>query len=111
MHERIAVALRSRRMQKSRAVFVRDFECVLCSHRPYAQGLNRQAKIFRRAGGRCEIKNVIDGARIESSANIPLFKPEARLMCKMVKILPIAGGEIVDSENRVSLRQEPVSKV
>jgi hypothetical protein len=50
-------------------------------------------------------------ARIETRADVPLFKPEARIAGEMDKVLPVSGGHIVHAENGVAVAQQAVGKV
>jgi hypothetical protein len=92
-------------------VLARDFKCILYAYRAYSQGLNRQAQIFRGAGGRCKVENIIDLPSFEGIANIPLLELETRFTGQMRQVFKGTCRKIVDSENRMAHPQESIRKV
>ena len=103
MLERIAVALRSGRVEKAGTVSGRDFEGVFRAHGAHPQGFDSQAEILRRAGRRGEVEDVVHRAGIEGLADVPLLEAEARLTGQVGQVFRAAGGEVVDAENGVAL--------
>jgi len=60
MNQRVAITLGSRREQEGRFFRFREPKGVVGAERTNFQGRDRQLEIINRAGGRSEMKNVID---------------------------------------------------
>ena len=91
-------------MQKAGAISSGDFQGVFDADGAHPQGLDRQAKILRRAGRRGKVEDVVHRARIERLADVALFKAEARFAGQVGQVFPVAGGEVIDADNGVALR-------
>src|ERR1700679_4249427 len=98
-------------MQKTSAMVERNFERVPGAHRADAQRLNAQAQVLRRACRGSKIEDVVHWSRVEGLADILLFKTKARFAPQVGQIIEIAGGEIVDSENRMTGGQQAIGEV
>src|ERR1039457_3340273 len=86
MHFRVAIALRRRRMQEFRPIFLRDIERVASPHRTRHQGLDTQPAVVDRARRRCEIEYIVNPPWIEGLTDILLQKFETGFMPKMFDV-------------------------
>jgi hypothetical protein len=106
--ERVSVAFGSGSVQKASAIFVRDLERGFGSGRTCAQRFDRQAQVFRRAGWRCKIENIVHAPGIERIADVPFFESEARLVSQMGQVFKITRRKVVHAENGVALVEQPI---
>src|ERR1044071_6777203 len=75
------------------------------------QRLDAILHVIDGAGGRGEIEDVVELAAVERSADILLEEFEARLVCKVRDVVARSGEQVVDAENRLSLRQEGIAEM
>ena len=111
MHQRISIAFRRGGMQVSGAVLLRNLEGVEGSCRAHQQRFDSEAHVVDRARRGGEVEYIVDLADIEWLGNIPLLEDEARLVLQMCKVLKIAGGQIIHSDNLVPLCQQSIAQM
>ena len=63
------------------------------------------------AGGRSEVKNVIDLAEVKRPAHILFPKLETRLVTQVGDVLQAAGKKIVGADHGVILCQQRIAKM
>ncbi len=79
--------------------------------RTYQEGFDAQAGVVDRTGGRGEVEDVVDGARIEWLADIVLDEAEAGLVGEMGEIGMVAGREVVEADDGVAFGEQRVTKM
>src|ERR1019366_3857926 len=82
------------------------------SERTDLQRLYRQLEVIYRAGGRCEMKNVIEWAiDINVVCHIVVNKLKIRQPQQVRDVLHRAGAKIIHADDLVALRDEAVAKM
>src|ERR1700674_154091 len=111
MLQRIAVALRSGRSQVFRPVLASHIQSVKSAQRTDLESFNSVFRVIYRACRAGEMKYVIHLAAIEWLVDDGLLKIESRVVTEGIKIGPPSRQQIIDGNDRITFRQQCVTKV
>ena len=113
MDERVAVAFRGRGQDERRLLGLGETERVMRAERADFERGDRQFQVIDRAGGRSEMKNVIEFFfRQENETRDVVFdEGEILVAGEVFDVLEIAGDKIIDRDDAMPFRQEPVGQM
>ena len=113
MDERIAVAFRSRGQEERRLLGFGEAERVVRAERADFQRRDRQLEIIDRAGRRGEMEDVIDfsSGRKMIVRDVVLDEGEILVAGEVLDVLEVAGDEIVDRDDAMTFREQPVGQM
>ena len=113
MDERIAVTFRSRGEEERRLLRFGETERVVRAERADFQRRNRQLEIIDRAGRRGEMKNVIEFFFRQENEIRDVVLDEAVILVagEMLDVVEIAGDEIIDRDDAMTFRQQPIGQM
>ncbi len=113
MDERVAVAFRGGGQKERRLLGFGETERVMRAERADFQRRDRQLEIIDRARGRSEMENVIEFFfRQENEVrDVVLDEREILVAGEMLDVLEVAGDEIIDRDDAMTFRQQPVGQM
>ena len=113
MDERIAVAFRGRGQDERRLLGFGETERVMGAERADLQRRDRQLQIIDRARGRREMENVIEFffRQENETRDVVLNEGEILVAGEVLDVLEIAGDKIIDRDDAMPFRQQPVGQM
>ena len=113
MFEWIAVYLRRGSENEPGFCVLGQTERVMRAERAYFERRDREFQIIDWTGRRCEVKHVIDLLFREEDKvrDVVLNEAEILVSSEMADVPGVTGDEIVDGDDAVTFRQQPVYKM
>jgi hypothetical protein len=98
----VAVALGGGRVEEASVVFAGEVQGVDGACRTDEESFGAEASVVGGAGGRGEVEDIIDLARIKWLRDVVFEKAEAALVFEVAEIGEVPGAEVIDTDNCVS---------
>ena len=112
MFQRVAVAFGGGREEEFCAFGLGKAEGVMRPQRTDLEGLDRELEIIDGAGGRCEMKDVVDAAgEVDELRDVMPNKLEVLVAGEMRDVVGIARDEVVDGNDVMAFGKEAVDEM
>ncbi len=107
----VAVALGGGGMEEAGLIFTRQVQSIPGPHGADIQRFRTEARIISGAGGRREVEDIIDWARIERLADVLLDQVESSFVAQTGQVGGASGGKIVHAHHLMTLANQCVAQM
>ena len=101
----VAVALGGGGVEVAGAIFAGEVEGVDGAGGADEEGFGAETGVVGGAGGRGEVEDEVDFAGVEGLGDVLLEEAEAAFALEVAEVGEFAGAEVIDTDDRVSLRR------
>jgi hypothetical protein len=98
-------------MQESDPIFTRQVQSIPGPDGADIQCLRTEAQIICRAGGRGEVEDIVDRARIERLANVLLYQGESGIVAQTRQVGAASGSKVVHAHHMATLGNKCVAQM